>query len=225
VASSERILVFDLDGTLLDTMGPLADLFCELMLQRRGVPDSISRPIYVREMGKGPRPQFVEVLKATESLDEALVDELTADYWRACEAHQPELFPETIDVLESLRGQGHTLVVSSGGKPDFVARNTQLTGIDRLFRLLLGTDTSEPDMAKGPGHFRLIRESLGVTDADLRARGVFVGDGIYDMQVARDARVLAVGRLTGDNAGLLLAAGAQHLISDLRELAAILDTS
>jgi beta-phosphoglucomutase-like phosphatase (HAD superfamily) len=93
-----RILIFDLDGTLLDTMGPLADLFCE-MWARRGVPDSISRPIYIREMGKGPRPQFVEVLKATESLDEALADRLTAEYWAACEAHEPAAFPETVGVL------------------------------------------------------------------------------------------------------------------------------
>ncbi|HSL68751.1 MAG TPA: HAD family hydrolase [Longimicrobiales bacterium] len=219
--TTNRLLIFDLDGTLLDTMGPLADLFCE-MWSRRGVPESVSRPIYVREMGKGPRPQFVEVLKATESMDEALADRLTAQYWAASEAFVPSLFPETTEVLESLRVQGHTLVVSSGGRPEFVARNTQLTGIDRLFRLLLGTDAGVPHMVKGPGHFRLIREALALHDGDLRQRGVFVGDGVYDMEVARAAGILAVGRLAGDNGSTLREAGADHLISSLSELGPIL---
>jgi phosphoglycolate phosphatase len=217
---TQRLLIFDLDGTLLDTMGPLAGLFCEMWLQR-GVPESISRPIYVREMGKEPRPQFAAVLQATGPMDEALVDRLTAAYWQACEAHEPAPFPETIEVLESLRRQGHTLVVSSGGKPDFVARNTRITGIDRLFRLVLGTDHGRPHLAKGPGHFRLIREALGLQDPEMRQRGIFIGDGVYDMQVARAAGILAVGRLTGDNAATLLDAGAQHLISSLSELEAI----
>jgi phosphoglycolate phosphatase len=219
--TTRRLLIFDLDGTLLDTMGPLADLFCE-MWSRRGVPESVSRPIYVREMGKGPRPQFVEVLKAAESMDDALADRLVAEYWAASEAFMPSLFPETIDVLESLRLQGHTLVVSSGGRPEFVARNTQLTGIDRLFRLLLGTDAGVLHMAKGPGHFRLIREALGLHDDDLRQRGIFVGDGVYDMEVARAAGILAVGRLSGDNGATLREAGAHHLIASLADLEPIL---
>jgi phosphoglycolate phosphatase-like HAD superfamily hydrolase len=193
------------------------------MWARRGVPDSISRPIYIREMGKGPRPQFVEVLKATESLDEALADRLTAEYWAACEAHEPTAFPETVGVLESLRGQGHTLVVSSGGKPDFVARNTRLTGIDGYFALMLGSDPETADMFKGPGHFKLIRRTLGVGEDALQRSGVFVGDGVYDMQVARAAGLPAVGRLTGDNGATLLEAGADHLIRGLAELQQILD--
>jgi phosphoglycolate phosphatase-like HAD superfamily hydrolase len=200
----------------------MSDLFCQMMLERCGVPESVSRPIYVREMGKGPRPQFVEVLRATEALDEALVDVLTADYWVASEAFEPELFPETVEVLEALRRDGHTLVVSSGGKPAFVERNTRLTGIDRLFRLLLGSDTALPHMFKGPGHFALIREALGIAEHDLRTQGVFIGDGVYDMQVARAAGLLAVGRLTGDNGETLREAGADHLIRDLGEVRPLL---
>ncbi len=214
----KRLLIFDLDGTLLDTMGPLANLFCEMLLERRGVPEALSRPIYIREMGKGPRPQFVEVLRATESMDDALADQLTADYWAASGAFEPSLFPETVEVLESLRAQRHTLVVSSGGNTDFVARNTRLTGIDKLFRVILGTDTGVLHMAKGPGHFKLIGEALGLRDGELSAAGMFIGDGVYDMQVARAAGIVAVGRLTGDNGATLREAGADHLIRSLTEL-------
>jgi phosphoglycolate phosphatase-like HAD superfamily hydrolase len=219
--TTQRLLIFDLDGTLLDTMGPLAEIFVA-MWQKRSVPEAVSRPIYIREVGKGPRPQFVEVLKATEALDEALVDTLTAEYWAACEAHEPAPFPETVEVLDALRRAGHTLVVSSGGKPDFVARNARLTGIDGFFSLMLGSDPQTPGMAKGPGHFGLIRQALGLEEAQLRSAGVFIGDGVFDMQVAREAGLPAIGRLTGANHEAMRRAGADHLIADLRELAAIL---
>jgi len=220
---TKRVLIFDLDGTLLDSMGPHSDVFCRMLWERHGVPESISRPIYVREMGKGPRPQFVAVLKARELMDDALADQLTADYWEVAEAFRPSLFPETIWTLESLRRQGHTLIISSGGRPEFVLRNTRSTGIEHLFRLVLGSDPGVRDMAKGPGHFRLIREALGLDAAELRIRGVFVGDGVYDMQVASDAGILAVGRLTGDNGETLRDAGADHLIESLRELEGLLE--
>jgi phosphoglycolate phosphatase-like HAD superfamily hydrolase len=220
---TKRVLIFDLDGTLLDTMGPMADLFCLMLLERRGVPESLSRRIYIEQAGKGPRPQFVEVLRATGSLDEALVDQLTGDYWRAAEAFEPVLFPETVSVLEALRSDGHTLIVSSGGKNAFVARNTRATGIDRLFRRILGTDAGVPDMAKGPGHFKLIREALGLEDDDLRSGGVFTGDGVYDMQVATEAGIVAVGRVTGNNGASLREAGADHLIGSLRELEGLIE--
>jgi phosphoglycolate phosphatase-like HAD superfamily hydrolase len=156
-------------------------------------------------------------------MDEALADQLTADYWAASEAFVPSLFPETLEVLESLRVQGHTLIVSSGGRPEFVARNLRLTGIDRLLRLALGTDTLLPDMAKGPGHFKLIRDALGLAEDELRQRGVFIGDGAYDMEVAGAGGLVAIGRLTGENSATLREAGAGYLINSLTELDAILD--
>ncbi len=79
-------------------------------------------------------------------------------------------------------------------------------------------------MKKGPGHFDLIMKTLDLSEDELRARGVFVGDAVYDMQVARNAGVLAVGRLTGENGEALRQAGAQHLIRDLGEMDALLSS-
>jgi phosphoglycolate phosphatase-like HAD superfamily hydrolase len=52
-----------------------------------------------------------------------------------------------------------------------------------------------------------------------------IGDGAYDMQVAREARIHAIGRLTGDNAAQLREAGANVLIKDLTDLLPLLDGS
>ncbi len=97
-------------------------------------------------------------------MDEALVDDLTRRYWLRAEEDVPDLFPEVLDVLEDLRRDGHTLVVSSGSIPSSVERKTRVTGIDHLFRLALGSDEDVAGLAKGPGHFAMIMDALDVTD-------------------------------------------------------------
>ena len=116
----------------------------------------------------------------------------------------------------------HRLAVSSGSIPTSVDRKLRGAGIDGLFEVALGSDEHTPALAKGPGHFALIAEAMAVSSAHLQTTGVFIGDGAYDMEIARTAGMTAIGRLTGDNAGVLLAAGAHHVIADLRELPSLL---
>jgi phosphoglycolate phosphatase len=217
-----RILIFDLDGTLIDTMTESADLFCDMLLREHGVADEVSRPVYIELAGKGPRPQFEAVLSALGPVDDALIDDITNRYWQAAETFQAAAFPETLEVLQQLHREGHALAVSSGATTSSVKRKMRLTGIDRLFRLSLGTDEGVPNMRKGPGHFNILVASLDLRDGDLQARGVFVGDAVHDMQVACEAGLVAVGRITDGNGDKLRAAGAHFLINDLREMQALL---
>ena len=220
----KRILVFDLDGTLIDTMADLADLFCEMLQREHDIAEELSRPLYIDLAGKGPRPQFEAVLSSVGRSDTGLIDDITERYWQVAETFEPVAFPETVEVLDQLRSNGYSMAVSSGGTTGSVLRKLRLTGIDRFFAAALGTDDGIRDMKKGPGHFDLIRKSLALGEGELEASGVFVGDAAYDMQVACDAGLLAVARLTGDNGEALRQAGAQHLIRDLREMDPLLSS-
>jgi phosphoglycolate phosphatase len=216
------IVIFDLDGTLIDSMGPLEALFCDMLAERCAVDPSASAEVYAEFLGAGPRVQFEAALRRHGLLDAISLDEITADYWEVAETYEPEPFPETIEVLEALRNTGHTLLVSSGSTTASVVRKTRLAGIGGLFRMALGSDDAVKHMAKGPGHFRLMREGLDLTEAEFGKRAVFVGDAAYDMQVARAAGLPAIGRLSGTNKAMLVDAGAMHLIGDLSEIAALL---
>jgi phosphoglycolate phosphatase-like HAD superfamily hydrolase len=216
-------LVFDLDGTLLDSMPVLADIFCDVLAGQRGVPPEFSRRIYYELAGMGPESQFRAVLRRGH-LYEKGVGQLTQEFWRLAESIAPAPFPEVPRVLETLKTAGYALFVSSGGRPDFANTRAERAGIDGFFRLILGTDDNEPNMAKGAPHFRIIRESLDLPDADFRASTAMIGDGPFDMQVGKIAGLTAIGRLTGDNAQQLREAGAEFIIADLEDLLRFLDT-
>jgi beta-phosphoglucomutase-like phosphatase (HAD superfamily) len=113
-----------------------------MLLEDCGIPDAISRPVYTRLMGKGPKAQFAAVLRHVEAWDEALVQDLTDRYWEAAERDVPELYPDVRPALESLRDEGHMLIVSSGSIQRSAERKTRIADIEQLFRLILGPATS-----------------------------------------------------------------------------------
>jgi phosphoglycolate phosphatase-like HAD superfamily hydrolase len=93
--------------------------------------------------------------------------------------------------------------------------------VSRHFALILGVDPARPEIGKGAPHFRIAAEALSLSPDEFRS-GFLTGDGAFDMQVAREGGMTAVGRLTGDNEAILRAAGAHFVIRDLRELPPIL---
>ncbi len=136
--AAKRILIFDLDDTLIDTMTELANLFCDMLQSAQGVADEISRRFMSSwpARGRGPLPA---VLEAIGRPDPALVDDITERYWQLAETFEPVALPETLEVLEQLRHSGHTLIVSSGGTT--ASRRTQ----DAF-------DAPRPSVQAVPGH-------------------------------------------------------------------------
>jgi phosphoglycolate phosphatase len=185
------VLIFDLDGTLVDSMGALADIFCEILAQH-GVATDLSREVYFALAGMGPERQFEQALRRAGLLD-VDAELLTEAFWGLSKAISPAAFPEVPAALAALDAAGYAMFISSGGRTDFARKRAESAGIAGYFRLILGTDKGVPRMAKGPGHFELISADLAPAQDALRELAAFVGDGPYDMQVAAAAGILAIG--------------------------------
>jgi phosphoglycolate phosphatase len=121
-----------------------------------------------------------------------------------------------------LKQSGYVVVISSNN-PDETFRDRLVgVGLTDDCDFALGTDV-EKGITK-EDHPRLAAERLGVLPEELAVTGVFVGDLPGDMELARKAGLLAIGRLTGANADSLIAAGAQHVITNLTELEPLLNS-
>lgn len=208
-------VIFDLDGTLLDTLADLADA-ANRMLARRGLP-SHPRERYRGFVGDGSRMLVTRCLpparRTPETIDACLADFLD-DYSRHWDiATRP--YAGIPGVLTRLAARSLPLAVVSN-KPEDAARRC----IRRFFpggavRPVLGQRPGRP-VKPHPGGALEAAARMGAPPAAC----LFVGDSGVDMDTARAAGMVPVGAAWGfrgaaelerHGAAILLAAPADLL--------------
>jgi phosphoglycolate phosphatase-like HAD superfamily hydrolase len=154
-------------------------------------------------------------------VDIGKVDENVEEFYDRIRQHDPALFPDVLPALQQLWNAGYTLVVCSGNAPDIVESRLAHTGIKQYFSFWLGTDPAV-GLSKGEAHFRILRERLSMSQADFQCNSMSVGDAAHDVQVAKAAGIISVGRVNSLNASSLQEAQPDYLIADFSELLQIL---
>ena len=213
-----QLIIFDLDGTLLNTIGDLA-VGCDHMLTLRGLPTH-SYEEYCTFVGNG-------IMRLVER---ALPEELRTEvYVKAARRDFVEFYIDNIDnhtvpyegmvdLVEQLQTKGAKLAVAS---------NKFQAGTEKLIRKFFPTiewveicgnregvplkpDTALVDM---------IIEKAGVE----RKNCTMVGDSAVDIQTARNAAIRSVGVSWGFRSREELEqAGADHIADTVEELTTLL---
>ncbi len=218
-------IIFDLDGTLIDSMPAHIRAFSLALKKTYSIPESEGRIEYLATSGQPLTDQFAYALSLYgHHPSEPDLQDLVRQFWTALYNERFELFPSTFDVLTQLLGAGYNLAVSSGSSPEAVASKLRYTRIDAFFSLVLGTDYDTHRLMKGPDHIQAVQNHFKLSDSQFKTSTLLVGDGLYDMQLARQFGLKAVGISRNGNEQELAAAGANLLIQDIRELLTLLAT-
>lgn len=177
-------IVFDLDGTLVDSA---PDLMATLnrLLARAGLPEvpmSSARHL----VGHGARALLTHGFQeAGASWDEAAAPALFEDFivdYRAHIADATTVFPGVIETLERLSARGAILCVATNKRTDLALELIAALDLGRHFACVVGPDAvsaRKPDGAH-------LREAVLKAGGD-PARAVMVGDSASDVRAARDA--------------------------------------
>jgi phosphoglycolate phosphatase len=183
------VIGFDLDGTLVDSVGDIA-LALNAMLVERGLPPQPESAVR-RFVGDGARMLVIRGLRAagvvvSDEADDPVVDEALARF-RVHYGRDPvgntRPFAGIAGALARL--QGHTLVVVTN-KPGVFARPIVEAVFPGQVALVVGPDDlgcQKPD----PRVLDAVAARLG------QRVDVFVGDGGTDVGVARAAGIPVVG--------------------------------
>jgi HAD superfamily hydrolase (TIGR01509 family) len=213
-----RALIFDLDGTLVDTV--YAHVFAwQRALAEEGMPIDgwrIHRRIgmsgglftraVAREVGRELSPAETEAIQARHG---RIFRELLPD-------RRP--LPGAVALLADLRRRGIVHgIATSGRRPEIDASLAVLEVADDL----VVVDRGEVARAKPePDLFLACAAALGVEPDDCYV----VGDAVWDLLAARRARMLSIGLLSGGyGSDELLQAGAFRVYDDAAELHRSLD--
>ena len=212
------IVGFDLDGTLLDTLGDLAAAVNHTLARMDRAPLSTDA---VRPMiGRGAKHMLEEGLRASGGVPDGAVERLypeLLDFYEAHIAVHSRPFPGVIAALDQLDALGvRTAVVTN--KAEHLARTLlgEFGLADRMATIIGGDTLGVRKPSPEPIHAMTQRCGGG--------RAVFVGDSIYDVMAAKNAGVPSVAVSFGFLDRLAPELGADHVIDHFDELVPLLET-
>lgn len=214
MSTTPRAVIFDLDGTLLDTLDDLADAG-NVTLEALGLP---THPVdaYRYFVGLGV-VELARMMLPEDRRDEATVataaERVGAEYklrWK----DKSHPYDGVADMLAALLERGLPLCVLSN-KPQVYTDITVREFFPGFpFRFIHGARPEVPNKPHPAGALALARE-LSLPPGEI----CFVGDTATDMKTARGAGMLPVGALWGfRTAQELTENGARHLIARPAEL-------
>ncbi len=169
---NSKVILFDFDGTLVDTMGAFADVAGRLMASYFGGTIEEGRQAYLATSGI-PFFQQLAVLHPASPLNERVSEEFERDKLHAYESKG--LFPDVGPAVEQFRKLGVKTVVSSNNFTPIVEKFLETQSV--RFDLVLGYGKG---MCKGESHFAFVEKELGVS----RQQMCFVGDSVRDGELA-----------------------------------------
>jgi phosphoglycolate phosphatase len=182
----DATVVFDLDGTLVDTAPDLTHAL-NYALARAGQPPV--SPEMVRSLvGLGAQVMVEEGLRragVTADLKTMLGDFLT--HYEANIAAESRPYPGAVAALDRLRAEGARLAICTNKRESLSRRLLQELDLESYFSAIAGRDTfsvSKPD----PGH---LTGAISLAGGD-PARAVMIGDSDVDVRAAQAASVPVV---------------------------------
>ena len=188
-ANPFRLLVFDWDGTLMDSIGTIVAC-TQATVRELGLGELPERTIR-GTIGLGLR-ETIDIL--SPGCDEGLYGQILDCYrkhWGSTFRDMPLLFDGVGEMLRDLAAEGYLLAVATGKSRRGLDYALEQTGLREVFH---ATRTADEAYSKPHPQMLLdILDELGVP----AGAAVMIGDTTYDLEMARSARMHAVGVCSG----------------------------
>lgn len=209
-----KAVLFDLDGTLLDTLEDIANA-CNAALARHGFPAHPPRA-YRYFVGDGVQVLMSRVVPAGHANPETLAAVALAyreDYGRHWNA-RTRPYDGIPELLDQLTRRGLALAVLSNKPDDFTRRCVSELLPRWVFSRVLGASSAFPPKPD-PAAALHVAAGLNLPVEEV----IYLGDTDTDMKTATAAGMLPVGALWGfRTAEELRQSGARHLVAHPQEL-------
>lgn len=175
-----RVLVFDLDGTLVPTMEDYADRAAELMNEAFGTPLADARRSYFATSGLPFEKQLRQLYPGRDT--DPVAERFEA--WKDGYLSGISITQEVADLLRSWRSHGMLVAISSNNLEVYVERLAHDWPVDCALGYRPATAQTD-GFAKGEAHFQALEERFSLD----RSTFLFTGDSPNDAHIAAAAGV------------------------------------
>lgn len=205
-----KLAIFDLDGTLLDTLGDIAGA-CNHALTECGCPTH-EVEAYKRFVGSGIMNLFRRSLPEEQRTEEMVMKMRDAfvQYYDAHKDDKTRPYPGISDLLDSLTAKGIKLAVASNKYQEATEELVAQYFRDYSFTSVLGQREGRPIKPDAGIIFEAMASCEGVRPDEV----IYCGDSDVDMQTGINAGVKTVGVTWGFRSREELAAYSPCLLAD-----------
>jgi len=207
------LVIFDLDGTLIDSSADLAHSV-NATRAHLGLPPMEHEKVY-SYVGNGA-PVLIRKALGPEYPDDVVAGALDyfLAYYREHMLDNTVLYPGVREVLDQFRGKGIAMAVLTNKPARFSVGIVDGLGLHEHFRHVYGGNSFEQKKPHPVG-IETLRAELGASREDT----LMVGDSAVDVQTARNARVTACGVTWGFQPETFAEHPPDFLVDTPRELA------
>ncbi|WP_201556899.1 phosphoglycolate phosphatase [Psychrobacter sp. 72-O-c] len=200
--NNKQLLIFDFDGTLIDSVPDLADA-TNNMLQQLGKP-TYSLDTIKEWVGNGSRLLIERALIGKTAVEKGEVSKEEADHaeqvffeaYSNISRSKTFAYPNVDKGLHQLKEAGFTLALVTNKPIRFVPKILEGLGWTPLFDMVLGGD-SLPVKKPDPAPLLHVCETLNFKPAQT----IMIGDSINDISAGKNAGIDTIGLSYGYNYG------------------------
>lgn len=199
--SNKKLLIFDLDGTLIDSVPDLAEAVNNMLKQLKR--ETFSTDTIRGWVGNGAETLVKRALsgssKINTQLEPAFISKaltIFLDVYTQNLCNTTRTYPHVKKTLKRLKKEGYAMSIVTNKPFAFVTPILNGLGLDGLFELILGGDSLP---VKKPDPLPLLHtcQQLGYTIEE----AVMIGDSKNDILAANTAQMESVGVTYGYNYG------------------------
>ena len=186
-----QYVLFDLDGTLIDSRAVLAKA-AAYSLEQCNAASLITPELILRFFGAPLYEAFNSFCGMSDQESKKAVKAFESYYLREC-IYGAVLFDGMADALQALNEAGIRLALATNGAQSNAVRVLEHLGVARYFAAICGLSALGADETK----VDVINKALRLLQAEDRRQAVMVGDRCYDMDAAKLCGLDTIGAVYG----------------------------